>query len=48
MLLPYYLIRYILKRKRDSKKSSVLLSSENVGIVKADMTKMSTIIEHRL
>ena len=39
---------YFLKRKQDSKKSLILLSSESVNTVKADMPKMSTIIKHGL
>ena len=39
---------YNLKRKRESRKSSVLLSSENADRVKANMTKMSIIIKYGL
>lgn len=39
---------YSLKRKKNSKKSSILLSSENVDIIKANMTKPFTVMEHGL
>ena len=48
MFLLYHWMCYFLKRKKDSKKSLILLSNENVNTVKADMPKMATTIKHGL
>ena len=48
MFLLYHWMCYFLKRKKDSKKSLILLSNENMNTVKADMPKMATTIKHGL